>query len=185
MSLSYYFEDLIKAYRAELDDLQSDSEGKNVLSTRLKQKRSQFAQLMPMIDTAPEMVAVVFHNHIIFQNAQVMAQLVASEPEEFPSWDELSAVISFEPAAEKLVKIVLAESGGELFLITTACLEYLVSKTNGRSASAQADDDSDERDDDDKDGRTEEGDDEGEDMAENLDEASADWLAEQGFDRRE
>ncbi|MBC7499910.1 MAG: hypothetical protein H7315_05360 [Herminiimonas sp.] len=187
MRLSYFFEDLTKAYHAELDDLQSDSEGKNVLHARLKEKRTQFAALMPMIEVAPEMVAVVFHGQISFVNLQVMAQLAASEPDDFPSWDEVKTTISFQPGAEKLAAIALKESGGEQFLITTACLEYLYGKSDGRHESASVDDDDAEGEDGDEQssgGRRGRSDDEGEDMESDLDEAGADWLADQGFDRK-
>jgi hypothetical protein len=184
MRLSHFFEDLTKAYHAELEDLQSDSEGKNMLHARLKEKRAQFAALMPMIDVAPEMVAVVFHNQMTFSNAQVMAQLAASEPEEFPSWDELSATVSLEPAAQKLADRALTETGGEQFMITTACLEYLYGKSDGRHDSARDDDgDEDEgREEEDGDGETGRG--EGEYLEPDLEEAGADWLADQGFDRK-
>ncbi len=39
----------------------SDSDGKNVLARRLQTKRDQLADLLPMMDFAPEMVAPVFY----------------------------------------------------------------------------------------------------------------------------
>ena len=173
MTLSYFFEDLKKAYQVELEDLQDDSEGRNVLAARLKDKRSQFPLLMPMIDSAPEMVAVAFHGGVTFLNLQAMYMLSVTEPDEFPTWDELANAVHFEPWAQKLADAALKERGGERFLITTVCLEYLHGKTATHYGDARDDDtqepaESDSGDDDEKD----------------LEEAGADWLAEQGFDRR-
>ena len=93
MSLSDYFDDLNKAYRAELEDLQSDSEGKNVLSKRLAEKRSQFAALLPMMAFAPEMVAPVFHGGVRFIEPAVLLMLSYAEPEEFPDWDAVRPAV--------------------------------------------------------------------------------------------
>lgn len=175
MRLSYFFEDLAKAYRAELEDLHSDSEGKNVLAARLKDKRSQFSLLMPMIDTAPEMVAVAFHGGVTFINPQAMVMLSGSEPDDFPSWEDLAHSIHFEPATQKLADIVLQERGGESFLITTVCLEYLHAKGNGAADNSHDDAHAEFEHD---------GDDSDEHEEKDLEEAGADWLAEQGFDRR-
>ncbi len=183
MRLSHYFDDLNKAYRAEIEDLQTDSEGNNVLAARLKDKRTQFAQLMPMIEFAPEMVAPAFHGGISFTNPQVMAMLSSVEPEEFPAWSDLIQTVQFDAWAEKLVAIVLQERNGERFLITTICLEYLFGKTSGKysdhhpSTTDAADDEESGNE-----GREREENDEEE---KDLDEAGADWMAEQGFDRRE
>ncbi len=169
MSISEYFEDLSKAYRAEIEDLQEDSEGKNVLAARLNQKRAQFAVLMPMIEFAPEMVAPAFHGGVRFVDPQALVMLSFAEPEEFPAWEELRQAVQFEPWAAKLVAIVLAEVGGERFLLTMICLEFLHAKESdrmlvGRQTGADAD----------------EADDDGQD----LEDAGSDWLADQGFDRR-
>lgn len=182
MRLSDYFENLSKAYQAEIEDLQSDSEGNNVLAARLKQKRTQFALLMPMIDCAPEMVAVAFHGGITFVDPHVLLMLSFAEPDEFLPWEELRQAVYFEPWAEKLIPVALAEPGGKDFLITVICLEYLHEKGNARSTidhdgesrSAEHDDDRDEGE------RHLDGDDD-----DDLAEAGADWMSEQGFDRRE
>ncbi|MFC5475634.1 hypothetical protein [Paraherbaspirillum soli] len=178
MMLSTYFEDLTKAYQAELEDLQSDSEGKDILASRLKDKRSQFALMMPMIEIAPEMVAVTFHRGVSYSNPGAMVLLSTCEPDEFPSWDEVSDAVQFEPWAEKLSAIALQESGGERFMITTVCLEYLHEKSNGNfhgeyagsAGNAESDDSVEgvERDDDDD---------------QDLETEGAAWLEEQGFDR--
>ena len=175
MSLSYYFEDLVKAYKAELEDLLSDSEGNDVLAKRLKEKRSQFAALLPMIELAPEMVAVVFHGEISILDPQMLYKLSLIEPDEFPSWDEVSPAVQFSTRAQLLVEQVLTEASGEHFLITAICLEYLNGKSSVVQKVAADDEEHDEgengRDDDDEEG--------------DLDEAGADWMSEQGFDRRE
>lgn len=178
MMLSSYFEDLTKAYQAELEDLRSDSEGNDILKSRLKAKRAQFALMMPMIDTAPEMVSVAFHGGVSFPNPHAMVLLSTNELEEFPSWDDIAATVEFSPWAEELVAIALKESGGESFLITTVCLEYLYEKSNGnyhgdyanQSGIDESDDSVDEVERD-------------EDRDQDLETEGADWLAEQGFDR--
>lgn len=178
MMLSSYFEDLTKAYQSELEDLRSDSEGNDILSSRLKAKRSHFALMMPMIDTAPEMVAVAFHGGISFPHSHAMVMLSSNEPEEFPSWEEIAKTVDFSPWAETLAEIALKETGGENFLITTVCLEYLHEKSNdnyhGEYTNQTGIDESDENVDEVE--RDEERD-------QDLDTEGADWLAEQGFDR--
>lgn len=175
MSLSYFFDDLGKAYKAELEDLHSDSEGNDVLAKRLKDKRSQFAALMPMIDTAPEMVAVAFHGGINFNDLQAMYLLSTSEPADFPAWSEVAHSLEFSSQLQPLVNQALQEPGGERFLITAVCLEYLQGK-NGSSPRAQSDE---EEHDEGENGRDDD------DEETDLDEAGAGWLTEQGFDRRE
>ncbi|MFC3106952.1 hypothetical protein ACFOFO_03090 [Undibacterium arcticum] len=174
MTLSYFFEDLKKSYQVELEDLQNDSEGNNVLAARLRDKRSQFPLLMPMIDSAPEMVAVAFHGGVTFLNLQAMYLLSTTEPDEFPAWDDLAHAVHFEASTKKLAETALKERGGERFLITAVCLEYLHGKPVINYGDARDDDTHDPA-------ESEPGDDEEE---QDLEEAGADWLAEQGFDRR-
>ena len=179
MSLSHYFEDLTKAYRAELEDLQSDSEGNDVLAKRLKEKRSQFAALLPMIETAPEMVAVVFHGELHFDNLQAMYNLSLTEPDEFPDWDAIAPTLQLSPRMQALVTQALAAPGGERFMLTVVCLEYLHANSSGaRARQDNQDGDGDEHDE----GENGRGD---EDDERDLDEAGADWMADQGFDKRE
>lgn len=175
MMLSCFFEDLTKAYQAELEDLHSDSDGNDILAARLKAKRAQFALMMPMIASDPEMVAVAFHGGINVLDRQALTMLSSCEPDEFPAWAEIAAALQFSDWAEKLAAIALKEPGGERFLTITVCLEYLYEKSNGNyHGDYQAQDDrSDdaveavERDDDEQD----------------LETDGADWLADQGFDR--
>lgn len=172
MRLSYFFDDMSKAYQAELEDLQSDSEGKNVLHARLKEKHKEFSALLPMIEVAPEMVAVAFHRTVKFVNPQAMALLSSIEPDEFPSWDEISHAVQFDPAGQKLVELALKASGGERFLLTSVCLEYLHGLSAGTADHAENSTA--------ESGRGEDDD----DYESDLEEAGADWLEEQGFDRR-
>ena len=183
MRLSAYFEDLSKAYQAELEDLQSDSEGKNVLAARLKEKRAQFKELMPMIGFAPEMVAPAFHNAVTVVNAQALVMLAFAEPEDFPAWAELAPAVQMAAWAEKFVAIALAEPEGERFMLTVICLEFLHAKDATQAAVGRAtgatDDTGGEAD---GEGERPDGDDD--DDEQDLDEAGADWMSEQGFDRR-
>jgi hypothetical protein len=187
VNLSQYFEDLNKAYRAELDDMQTDSEGKSVFAARLKEKRQQFTLLMPMIEFAPEMVAPAFHKGFTFNDPQAMAMLSLLEPEEFPSWAGLVGAIHFETWAEKLVAIAELEPGGERFLTTTICLEFLHGLNSAKhvvrhdSSEDAGDAEIDCGDDRDHNEHNEHHD--GDDR--DLEVAGADWLAEQGFDRRD
>ncbi len=193
MNLSTYFEDLNKAYRAELEDMQTDSEGKNVFAVRLKEKRQQFALLMPMIDYAPEMVVSAFHTGVTVTDPHAMVMLSFLEPEEFPSWDDLVQAVRFDAWAEKLVAVALMERGGERFMLTVICLEYLhgmhSSKFAGLHNSVDDADEADDADDtvserdDDVDHNEHNEHHDGDDR--DLEVAGADWLAEQGFDRRD
>jgi hypothetical protein len=176
MSISPFFSELKSAYDAELDDLMTDSAGHDILASRLQAKRSQVGQLLPMIESSPEMVAVAFHGGFSFANPAVMADLAARDPENLPAWQTLLSSVSLEPWAAELARVVLHDANGEHFLVVTACLEFL-RETSARSsaddARQQARDDRDVDDD---------GDD---DPDIDLEEAGADWLSEQGFERRD
>jgi hypothetical protein len=194
MRTSHYFEDLNSAYNAELEDLQTDSEGKNVLPARLKEKRSQFAALMSMIEFAPEMVAPAFHGGIKFVNPHAMTLLSSNEPDEFPAWDRLEDAVQFEPWAADLASIALREAGGEQFMSTVICLEFLHARDSAKSASksasaarAEAEESDEEKHERDEKGRDSDNasDSDLDDEDRDLDEAGAGWMEEQGFDRRE
>lgn len=176
MRLSPFFEELKSAYDAELDDLTTDSAGHDVLAGRLQAKRSQLAQLLPMIESNPEMVAVAFHRAMHFNNLEVMRDLVAQEPEDLPPWSMLLESVHLEPWAADLATVVLEDPNGEQFMVVTACLEYLHGRTGvpPEPANARANEDLAEG---------EEGDDDGDGI--DLEEAGADWLSEQGFDRKD
>ncbi|MES2934513.1 MAG: hypothetical protein V4805_13615 [Pseudomonadota bacterium] len=185
MKLSRFFQNFRSAYDAELDDLRTDSEGKDVLKSRLMQKRAQVPLLMSMIQCNPEMVAVAFHGGIKFRKAAVMDALVQKEANKFPTWAWLSSALILEPWAAKLADAVLEDSAGEEFLIVVAGLEYLNQGGGAfskQTASAEQDEDegNEEHEERDESGLS----DEGEDNPYDLDEAGADWLADQGFDRK-
>ena len=188
MKLSRFFQNLRSAYDAELDDLRTDSEGKDVLKSRLMKKREQVPLLMSMIQCNPEMVAVAFHGGIKFRKAVVMDALLQKEPNKFPTWAWLSSALILEPWAAKLAETVLEDTAGEEFLIVVAGLEYLnqgVGAFAKHSASADQEEDEDNDNNDEGNERDESGlSDEGEDNPDDLDEAGADWLADQGFDRK-
>ncbi|MEF8712298.1 MAG: hypothetical protein V5B39_01770 [Accumulibacter sp.] len=177
MRLSLFFEDLKSAYDAELDDLMTDSAGHDVLAKRLKAKRGQLAQLLPMIECNPEMVAVAFHGGMRFASPEVMRDLSAREPEDLPSWSTLLAAVELEPWAEALAEVALKDPNGDRFMVVTACLEYLQGRfaapsepAHGRLTDQRVDGDQNEQDFDD---------------GIDLGESGADWLAEQGFDRKD
>ena len=77
MRISHYFEEPeFRLQRTSWKTCRPDSEGKNVFArATLKEKRSQFAALMSMIDFAPEMVAPAFHGGISFINPHAMTLL--------------------------------------------------------------------------------------------------------------
>ncbi|MCB1980306.1 MAG: hypothetical protein M9919_10155 [Burkholderiaceae bacterium] len=184
MKLSRYFSDLRSAYEAELDDLTSDSEGKDVLKKRLAAKRSEIGFLVQMLHHSPEMVAVVFHRGFRFAKPAAMQRLLTLQPEALPAWPELAGTVALESWAEPVARKVLAEAGGPAFMTVAACLEFL--HAHGWAGADLSDgdttEDADPGDDDDalstddalapQDERS-------------LDEAGADWLADQGFDRKD
>lgn len=196
--LSRYFADLTSSYNAELDDLRTDSEGRDVLKARLTKKREQVPQLLMMMHCAPEMVAVAFHGAFSFKNAMEIESLVTREVTNFPTWETLQKAIVVEPWAQALINTVLTDPNGEIFLITTVGLEYL-NRANKSRAAQSSNANQDELDDghesdhenvDEEDNEAylnsdERVSDEGETTEYDLDKAGANWLAEQGFDRKE
>lgn len=192
MKISRYFANLKSSYQAELDDLRTDSEGNNVLKARLAKKREQVPQLLMMMQSAPEMVAVAFHGGFGFTHSKTLESLVAKEKNRLLSWESLKPALTIEPWAESLIKSVLTDPEGEHFLATTVGLEFLYKHGNA-AAPAQ-----DERNQDEEDELREDREDnedylnsddrisdEGESTEFDLDKAGADFLAEQGFDRKE
>ena len=166
MKISHYFTDLGSIYEAELDDLKSDSLGSDVLQQRLKSIRSQLTDLLPMMETNPEMLAVAFHAGINVTDAKPILRILAKEPSEFPAWDDVAQCVEFEPWAEELVDTVQAADGWEQFLLTTVALEYLHALA-GNAVHEPAESESDEDMDEDSD---------------DLNEAGDQWLADQGFE---
>lgn len=170
MKMSRYFAELNENYHAELEDLRHDSEGRDVLQARLKDKRKVFRDLVPMIAFSPEMVAPAFHGAFGFDagSKTALSELLSREPGEFLSWAELAACVRLSDWALPLVDLALADEQGEDFLSTVVGLEYLRSVQAQSGAAAPvthefADEDDTEQDD------------------EALGE---DFLEQQGFDRR-
>ncbi|MBI3384088.1 MAG: hypothetical protein HY019_18960 [Aquabacterium sp.] len=189
MNLSPAFHHLRAAYQAEMDDLSFDSEGRDVLRQRLADKRKSLDFLLQMTELSPEMVAVVFHQAFRFTEPGVMNQVVSGELDECPDWDEISASVQIAPWAQGMAETFLQQADGQRFMTVAAALAYLYDKPDGRAQQASdEDEDGDEegrdRDDhDDEDLPPEERDDDEDARA--RDEAGADWLAEQGFDRKD
>lgn len=178
MNKSRYFANLIQSYNDEIDDLVTDSEGKSVLQKRLNDKRGAIETILPMIEFSPEMVSVVFYGAFGFPSSEVMRQLVLNEPDDagFLAWSALEPELIIADWAEPLVKLSLKASGGDTFLVTTAGLEYL--RTQGSTATSASGHLHEKEQGLHGDDGKEPGDDEDRD----LNEAGADWLAEQGFD---
>jgi hypothetical protein len=199
VKFSRFFEDLIPVYNAEIDDLRTDSEGKDVLRTRLKEKREQLPFLLPMMASNPEMVAAAFHGGFRFMNPLVMESLVSKEANKHPAWKELSATVKLEPWAEKLGQTVLADAGGDAFMVVAAALEYLNKSKHSRHSSPSNADEVEEENDSENEASDElkesgdldgqygrHGRDDGDDGDDyDLGEAGSEWLAEQGFDRKD
>lgn len=190
MRPSQFFSDLSKAYEAEIDDLTFDSDGRDVLRQRLTAKRKELTFLRQMIAISPEMVAVVLHQGFKFTHPAVMAHLVAQEPEDFPDWDKLSDVIHMATWTQPLVQELLKEPMGEWFLTVAAGLEFLRGKAASAPASRHADVQDEHDDEDDQDNHRDTDDhnaddeDDGHD-AQAREDAGADWMVEQGFDRKD
>jgi hypothetical protein len=112
-------------YVADIADLKTDSGGEDVLTDRLIEKRSQLADLMPMIKTNPEMLAIIFHRSVIVNKPEVIMSYLDKEPAKFPSWDTISPSVQFQPWSTSLLDKLKTEVGWEHFLLTTVMLEHL------------------------------------------------------------
>lgn len=180
MTLSPFFADLGLAYDAELDDLATDSAGRDVLASRLRTKRSQLAGLLPMIGCNPEMVAVAFHDGFRFLDPARLGELTNRDADELPAWSALEdGMVELAPWAAELARVVLGHADGDRFLVIAACLEYLQHRPD-READKEERAGRAPR----EEGAGEEGAGEQAEEDVDLDEAGADWLVEQGFDPR-
>lgn len=178
MSISPFFLNLRSAHRSEMDDLTFDSDGRDVLRQRLAEKRQEIGFLVQMMELSPEMVAVVFHQGFVFRQPAVMDHLLSHDADEFPQWSSLSDGIELAPWARDLAQVVLQAPGGEWFLTVAAGLHYMAGKPDAASAVQNGNDELDNEFDADEDG-----DEPGDARAQK--EAGADWLVEQGFDRKD
>ena len=167
MKKSRYFSELGKSYSDEIDDLVTDSAGLSVLHKRLDDKRGAIDSILPMIEFSAEMVAVVFYDAFDFKSPELMQQIVRSEPDDsdFVAWDELTTQLTVAAWAQPLIEASLKVRGGDVFLVTAAALEFMRRKPAAYEPPADVTDESEANDDE-----------------EDLSEAGADWLAEQGFE---
>ena len=191
MLISPFFLDLRSSYQSELDDLTSDSEGKDVLRQRLADKRKEMGFLVSMIELSPEMVAVVFHQAFSFKDPAVLDNLLGREPEDFPEWAELSQSLTMAPWSLPLVDAVLKQPRGDWFLAVVAGLEYMAGKPALAGRSSDDDDhDTDSEDpngdnlEDEFDAEEHEGDGGAQGDAKSRKDAADDWMSDQGFDRK-
>ena len=175
MNISPYFRNLRSAYSAELDDLTFDSEGVHVLNKRLAQRRKEMEFLIHMMEISPEMVAVVFHKGFRFTSLAAMDDLLSHESDSLPEWDSLAPAIEMAPWTQELVHVLQKQPMGEWFLTVAAALEYMYSKPEHAQASDAEDDDEEEDHEEDAE----------EAEARTREEAAADWMVSQGFDRKE
>lgn len=127
MSLSRYFHALRDGYFAELDDLSQDSEGRDVLAARLRDKRDAFATLVDLLDVDPLMAAPALHGAFALTGARTPAleDLLDRDPERFLPWSEVSAPVQVAAWAVPLIERALGHEQGETFLCTVLGLEYL------------------------------------------------------------
>jgi hypothetical protein len=175
---SRYFSELSKSYGDEVDDLLTDSEGQSVLQKRLHIKRREFDAILPMIEFSPEMVAVTFYDAFRFESPAIMQQIVLSQPghSDFLAWAKLKDQLTIADWAESLIAASLKAQGGSAFLVVTAALEFLRNKDTFSAPEPEPEARKERREDSD--------DDDGDDL-DDLAEAGADWLAEQGFESLE
>lgn len=173
MNLSNYFHDQLDGYQAEIDDLTSDSEGKDVLQRRLKDKRSEFAAIVGMLDTDPLLLAPAFHGAFSFpeNRAETIEDLLTRVPGDFRPWAEIAGQVRVASWAKPMVALALEQAEGEDFLSLVLGLEYALTRHKSGG-----------RDDTDDDGHARDGDDE--DDGSEADAQGEDFLEQQGFDRR-
>ena len=188
MHISPFFHHLRSAYVAELDDLSHDSDGVFILQQRLAQRRGELDFLLNMLELSPEMVAVVLHQAFAFRAPLAMEQLLGREPEDLPDWDSLADHISVAPWAQAMVQTIRKQPAGDWFMAVAAASEYMLGMS-GSAADERSERDADEPDTDHAD-RSEgadrrSADADVDDDAQAREDAGADWMVEQGFDRKD
>lgn len=190
MSISPFFLELRSSYQSELDDLSFDSEGRDVLRQRLTQKRAELGFLLQMIELSPEMVAVIFHQGFQFKKPSVMEHLLSQDPEEFPEWDSLADAVHLSAWSQELAQQVLKEPMGAWFMTVAAGLEYMYSRPNAASTVLHEEDEDEDEGaealgEDDVGNHVIDSDTDAARGAREREEAGADWMVEQGFDRKD
>ena len=183
MKISPFFQHLRSAYQAEIDDLSFDSEGRDVLRQRLAERRKELGFLIQMMELSPEMVSVVLHQGFRFKSNAAMDHVISHESEDLPTWDVVSESIQLTPWAQILVDKLLDEPKGDWFLSVAAGLEYMYGKADHKPAAQTTSEEGD--DDHEEDEARNAFDDEEEEEAKAREEAGADWMVEQGFDRKD
>ena len=178
MNTSSLFALLRRDYQAELDDLSTDTEGHCVLPQRLAEKRSELGFLLQMMPTNPELLAVVLHQAFSFKHTATMEHLVTQEAGHLPSWDSISNSIDVAPWARQLVETITQQPEGPPFMTIAAALEYLYHRPLTTAEQVQAEDDEET-----ESASRAEGYDQMEALAHEA--AGNDWMAEQGFDRKD
>lgn len=190
MAISRFFRELRQGYQAEIEDLSSDSEGKNVLKKRLAEKHSQLDFLLQMIEFNPEMVAVVFHQGFIFRGKKTLDYLVSQDADDLPSWLEISESVGLLPWAQKIADQVLQEPEGERLMVLAVGLEYLYQQADSAEISRSQQEEDDDTDDEQEDYLDDEHSVLNSDDAEPIDpktreQMGAEWMEQQGFERKE
>lgn len=186
MRLSPFFHQLRSAYVAEIEDLSHDTDGALVLQQRLTQRRGELEFLVHMLELSPEMVAVVLHKAFVFNTPLAMHQVLGCEPEDLPEWDSLGQAVTVASWAQPLVRTIRAQAAGDWFMTVAAAAEFMfgMSAAAGAAPDADTDDENDAEHSDDPDYLSAD-DDVGADSAQDREAAGADWMAEQGFDRKD
>lgn len=188
--ISPFFLNLRSAYRSEIDDLVSDSDGRDVLRQRLAAKRKEIGFLLQMMELSPEMVAVIFHQGLKFTQPAVMDDLLSHEGDELPDWDMLAEGIELAPWARALVQTILQAPAGQWFMAVAAALQYMAGKPESAfyglsGGDAEDDEDGDDAEDEGQDDFNDHESDEVRGNARDREEAGASWLEGQGFEHKD
>ncbi|AGX87899.1 hypothetical protein [Candidatus Symbiobacter mobilis] len=182
--MSPFFRTLHTTYQAEIDDLRQDSEGRDVLQRRLAQKRTQFAFLLQMADSNPEMAASALHGGFQFGDRAVLDRLTNLHADKLPAWSKICPTVHVAPWAQPLVAQALVAPEGERFLTIAVVLEYLYQRAThpkpNNTATQAVDEETPKQQHADADPDASDG----EDIDDLDSDAGADWLASQGFDRK-
>lgn len=189
MHISPFFRNLRSAYQAEIDDMHFDSEGKDVLRQRLAQRRGEMEFLVHMLELSPEMVAVVFHQGLHFTSAPVMEHLVAQDSDDLPEWEAIAPSIVLTAWAQELVAALRRQPMGDWFLTLVAGLEYLYYRHDPsmveHAESSHANHGDGKHGDHHDDAHQPHLDSDAHIEPHDREEAGAEWLAAQGFERKE
>jgi hypothetical protein len=191
MNITPFFRDLRSSYQSEIDDMTFDSDGKDILRQRLVQRRKEMDFLINMMESAPEMVAVAFHQGFKFTRPSVMDHVLSQDSDDLPEWDALADSVELSPWAKELSEMVLAQPAGSHFLVIAAGLEYMYHRHDASLSRASESDEDEDQEDSELAGE-QDGDDRHDPMdsddardTKQREEAGADWMVEQGFDRKD